>query len=61
MLNYCAGSGQHLSREAESRLRLKIDFYIVPIVSLLYLFCFIDRANLGEQPLSTNLPPPPPC
>jgi hypothetical protein len=32
---------------AESRLRLKIDLYIVPTVSLLYLFCFIDRANIG--------------
>lgn len=33
--------------EAESRLRLKIDFYIIPTVSLLYLFCFIDRSNIG--------------
>ena len=34
-------------RRAESRLRLKIDFYIIPTVALLYLFCFIDRANIG--------------
>jgi MFS family permease len=33
---------------AESRLRLKIDLYIVPTVALLYLFCFIDRANIGK-------------
>jgi hypothetical protein len=33
---------------AESRLRLKIDLYIVPTVALMYLFCFIDRANIGE-------------
>jgi hypothetical protein len=32
---------------AERRLRLKIDLYIVPTVALLYLFCFIDRANIG--------------
>jgi hypothetical protein len=32
---------------AEARLRLKIDLYIIPTVSLLYLFCFIDRANIG--------------
>ncbi|KAF9880450.1 major facilitator superfamily transporter [Colletotrichum karsti] len=32
----------------ERRLRLKIDFAIVPTVSLLYLFCFIDRANIGN-------------
>lgn len=34
-------------RAAETRLRLKIDFYVVPTVSLIYLFCFIDRANIG--------------
>jgi hypothetical protein len=34
---------------AERRLRLKIDFMIIPTVSLLYLFCFIDRANIGED------------
>ncbi|PGH23534.1 hypothetical protein AJ80_02488 [Polytolypa hystricis UAMH7299] len=34
--------------KAESRLRLKIDLYIVPTVALLYLFCFIDRANIGN-------------
>lgn len=33
--------------KAESRLRLKIDLFIVPTVALLYLFCFIDRANIG--------------
>jgi hypothetical protein len=32
---------------AERRLRWKIDLYIVPTVALLYLFCFIDRANIG--------------
>lgn len=37
--------------KAEARLRLKIDLYIVPTVSLLYLFCFIDRANIGEPTL----------
>lgn len=33
----------------ESRLRLKIDLYIVPTVAILYMFCFIDRANLGTS------------
>jgi hypothetical protein len=32
---------------AERKLRLKIDLMIVPTVALLYLFCFIDRANIG--------------
>jgi hypothetical protein len=35
---------------AEARLRWKIDLYIIPTVSLLYLFCFIDRANIGKLP-----------
>lgn len=34
---------------AERKLRLKIDLMIVPTVSLLYLFCFIDRANIGKS------------
>ncbi|KAM5383789.1 hypothetical protein ACJZ2D_001778 [Fusarium nematophilum] len=33
---------------AERRLCMKIDLYIVPTVALLYLFCFIDRANIGN-------------
>jgi hypothetical protein len=34
--------------KAEAKLRLKIDLMIVPTVFLLYLFCFIDRANIGK-------------
>ncbi|CAG8081189.1 unnamed protein product [Penicillium nalgiovense] len=37
---------------AESRLRLKIDLYILPTVALMYLFCFIDRANIGNAKLA---------
>ncbi|KAH8685122.1 major facilitator superfamily domain-containing protein [Ilyonectria robusta] len=37
---------------AERRLRLKIDLYIIPTVSLLYLFCFIDRANIGNAKIA---------
>ena len=32
---------------AERKLRLKIDLFIVPTVTLLYLMCFIDRTNIG--------------
>lgn len=32
---------------AVRKLRLKMDLYLVPTVALLYLFCFIDRANIG--------------
>ncbi|EME80662.1 uncharacterized protein MYCFIDRAFT_141003 [Pseudocercospora fijiensis CIRAD86] len=38
--------------KAETRLRRKIDVYIVPTVALLYLFCFIDRANIGNARLA---------
>ncbi|CAG8076338.1 unnamed protein product [Penicillium salamii] len=37
---------------AESKLRLKIDLYIVPTVAVMYLFCFIDRANIGNAKLA---------
>ncbi|KAL4876909.1 putative MFS transporter [Aspergillus karnatakaensis] len=35
-------------RAAERRLRTKIDLMIMPIICLLYIFCFIDRANIGN-------------
>ncbi|KAL3451750.1 major facilitator superfamily domain-containing protein [Aspergillus insuetus] len=41
-----------LDPKAEQRLRWKIDLYIVPTVALLYLFCFIDRANIGNAKLA---------
>lgn len=37
------------TRRTERKLRTKIDLYIVPTVALLYLMCFIDRANIGER------------
>ncbi|KAL1411792.1 hypothetical protein Q8F55_002759 [Vanrija albida] len=39
-------------KEAERRLVRKIDWCIVPTVSILYLFCFIDRANIGNARLA---------
>ncbi|GIZ49836.1 hypothetical protein CKM354_001285700 [Cercospora kikuchii] len=41
-----------LDPAAEKRLRRKIDLCIVPTVALLYLFCFIDRANIGNARLA---------
>ncbi|KAK9422314.1 putative Major facilitator superfamily domain-containing protein [Seiridium unicorne] len=32
----------------EAKLRKKIDWAILPLIAILYLFCFIDRANLGN-------------
>ncbi|KAF4122211.1 Major Facilitator Superfamily [Geosmithia morbida] len=37
---------------AERRLRTKIDLMIVPTVAILYLFCFIDRANIGNAKIA---------
>jgi hypothetical protein len=42
---------------AERKLLWKIDLYIVPTVALLYLFCFIDRANIGQYSFSTEARP----
>lgn len=36
-----------IARQAERKLRLKIDLMVVPTVTLLYLMCFIDRTNIG--------------
>ena len=38
--------------KAEAALRRKIDWMIVPTVALLYMFCFIDRANIGRSTLT---------
>lgn len=37
--------------QLEKKLRRKMDLYLIPTVALLYLFCFIDRANIGEPDL----------
>ncbi|KAI1436534.1 MFS transporter [Xylaria sp. CBS 124048] len=37
---------------AEKKLRLKLDYMVVPMVSILYLFCFIDRSNIGNARLA---------
>ncbi|KAG7087872.1 hypothetical protein E1B28_013810 [Marasmius oreades] len=41
-----------VDEKAEAKLRRKIDLMILPTVSLLYLFCFIDRANIGNARLA---------
>ncbi|RYP75897.1 hypothetical protein DL771_002161 [Monosporascus sp. 5C6A] len=39
-------------KETERRLRNKLDLMLIPTVSILYLFCFIDRANIGNAKLA---------
>lgn len=38
----------HLDKKLERKLRLKVDLYVVPTVAIIWLFCFIDRANIGQ-------------
>jgi MFS family permease len=38
--------------QAERKLRNKLDLMLIPTVSILYLFCFIDRANIGNARLA---------
>ncbi|KAH8886571.1 MFS transporter [Thozetella sp. PMI_491] len=39
--------------EIEARVRRKIDTAIVPLATLMFLFCFIDRANIGNARLAS--------
>ncbi|KAJ9102006.1 hypothetical protein QFC19_004931 [Naganishia cerealis] len=41
-----------IDKAASDRLARKIDWHIVPIVALQYLFAFIDRANIGNARLA---------
>ncbi|GAA6032527.1 hypothetical protein JCM8097_004800 [Rhodosporidiobolus ruineniae] len=47
----------HIDHEAEARLARKIDWHILPPVALIYLFCFIDRANISVTGLELTFCP----
>ncbi|EGX97251.1 MFS transporter, putative [Cordyceps militaris CM01] len=36
----------------EARMRLKMDLYLIPLVSLIYLLAFIDRSNIGNAAIA---------
>ena|ERR1700738_5271041 len=38
----------YMDREAERRLVWKLDIFLLPILTLAYLSCFIDRASIGN-------------
>ncbi|UZJ50782.1 hypothetical protein CBS101457_000102 [Exobasidium rhododendri] len=38
--------------KAEAKLRRKIDMHVIPSVAIIYLFCFLDRANVGNARLA---------
>jgi len=37
-----------IDHAAERRLRWKIDLHIIPIVAIMYMWCFLDRTNIGN-------------
>lgn len=39
------------STAEETRLLRKIDLHVLPILTLLYLFSFLDRSNIGNAKL----------
>ena len=39
---------ESIDRSAEKRLVRKCDLHVVPIISLLYMFAFMDRINIGN-------------
>jgi len=38
----------YIDKEAERRLVRKLDLWLIPILTLAYLACFIDRASIGN-------------
>ncbi|WQF81012.1 Putative major facilitator superfamily, MFS transporter superfamily [Colletotrichum destructivum] len=38
--------------KAESRIRLKTDLCVIPLAALIFMFCFIDRSNIGNARLA---------
>ncbi|KAG5983252.1 hypothetical protein E4U55_000476 [Claviceps digitariae] len=45
-------TGDSCDAKEESRIRLKMDLALIPLVSLLYLLAFIDRANIGNAKIA---------
>jgi hypothetical protein len=42
------GEVEGVSPEEEERVVNKVTLYLLPFLSVLYLLCFLDRANLGN-------------
>lgn len=41
--------------ELEKRVRRKLDWHLVPLVSALYMLAFLDRSNIGYVLLQQHL------
>lgn len=44
--------GSDEARIKHAKLTRKIDLHIVPPVAIIYMFCFLDRANVGNARLA---------
>lgn len=49
--NVQESSPVNLDPERERKLWRKIDFRLVPMISFMYLFSFMDRGNIGNAKL----------
>ncbi|TID13934.1 Protein argonaute [Venturia nashicola] len=45
-----AGAHSGLDGLAEKRLLRKVDFHVIPVLTLLFLMAFLDRSNIGRFP-----------
>ncbi|KAH7369248.1 Tna1 protein [Plectosphaerella cucumerina] len=46
------GTHHHHGAATGARIRLKTDLAIIPLAALIFLFCFIDRSNIGNARLA---------
>jgi len=44
-----------IDKASETKLLAKLDVFLVPIIMLVYLSCFLDRANIVSLSDSTNV------
>lgn len=42
------------TEDEERKIRRKLDFHVVPLVTILYLLCFLDRSNVGTLKYHTS-------
>lgn len=44
-----------VSQIDEKKLMRKVDFYVIPWLTVVYLFSFLDRGSIGNAKVSTAL------
>lgn len=46
--DHAANLDNYIDKEGERRLVWKLDLWLLPVLTLAYLACFIDRASIGN-------------